>query len=87
MISENSKVVGGVKYLTMVRGEPIPPVKFSMIPEHVLLLEKISTTNKFLLSCNDRRVPEEWLKRYGHQVRDVVFFFLDEQTGELERVS
>ena len=33
--------------------------------------------NKFLVFGNDRRVPEEWLKRYGKLVKDVNFFFYD----------
>jgi len=87
MVDLNREIVGDAKYLTMVRGKRIPPAKFSMISEYVWLLEKVSATHKFLVFGNDRRVPEEWLKKYGHLIRDVVFFFLDEQTRELKRLD
>jgi hypothetical protein len=87
MVSSDGHVVGDAKYLTMVRGERMPPAKFSMIAEHVWLLEKIPAINKFLVFGNDRRVPQEWLKKYGHLVKNVVFFFLDEHTQRLEKLN
>jgi len=87
IVSSDGQVVGDAKYLTMVKGERLPPAKFSMIAEHVWLLEKISATHKFLVFGNDRRVPQEWLKKYGHLVKNVVFFFLDEQTQGLEKLN
>lgn len=87
MVDLDGEIVGDAKYLTMVRGERIPPAKFSMISEYVWLLEKVSAIHKFLVFGNDHRVPIEWLKRYGHLVADVVFFFLNTQTGELERLN
>lgn len=77
LVSSDEEIVGDAKYLTMVRGEFLPPAKFSMIAEHVWLLERISAKHKFLVFGNDRRVPEKWLKRYGHLVEDVEFFFLN----------
>jgi hypothetical protein len=32
----------------------------------------------FLVFGNDRRVPVEWLKRYGNLVADVAFYFIDD---------
>lgn len=87
MVDRDGEVAGDAKYLSMVRGERIPPAKFSVISEYVWLLEKTSATHKFLVFGNDRRVPEGWLRRYGSLVRDVVFFFLDEQTRRLEKLN
>jgi len=85
IVSRDLQVVGDVKAYTMVRGVSIPPAKFSTIAEHVWFLEKIAAQKKFLVFGKDRRVPEEWLKRYGYLVRDVEFYFLDEQ-GNLEKL-
>jgi len=87
MISADGKIVGDAKYFTMVRGVSIPPAKFSTIAEHVWLLEKTSANCKFLIFGNDRRVPREWLRKYGHLVKDVIFYFLDEQKQTLEKLT
>jgi hypothetical protein len=87
MTSPDGQIVGDAKYLTMVRGKRLPPAKFSVIAEYVWLLEKSPATYKFLVFGNDRRVPEEWLKRYGHLIENVVFFFLDERTQKLEKLN
>ena len=75
-VSADSQVVGDAKYYTMVGGIRLPPAKFSVIAEHVWLLEKTSARHKFLVFGNDSRVPEQWLKRYGRFVSDVEFFFM-----------
>ncbi len=87
MVSYDCKVVGDAKCFAMVRGVSIPPAKFSVIAEHVWLLEKTSAEHKFLVFGNDRRVSLEWLKRYGHLVKDVAFYFLDERNQKLERLN
>ena len=86
MVSPDYKIVGDAKYYSMVRGEKIPPAKFSTIAEHVWMLEKIDADIKFLVFGNDKRVPVEWLKRYGHLVEDVVFYFIHED-GTVEQLS
>jgi hypothetical protein len=86
MVSADCKIVGDAKYLTMVHGVSKPPAKFSMIAEYVWLLEKSPATHKFLVFGHDRRVPQEWLKVYGHLVKDVAFYFLDEN-GKLEKLN
>jgi len=86
MVSPDYKIVGDAKYYSMVRGEKIPPAKFSIIAEHVWMLEKIDADIKFLVFGNDKRVPVEWLKRYGHLVEDVVFYFIHED-GTVEELS
>jgi len=86
MVSADCRIVGDAKYLTMVHGISIPPAKFSNIAEHVWLLEKTTATHKFLVFGHDRRVPQEWLKRYGHLVKDVAFYFVDEN-GKLEKLN
>jgi len=87
MVSDDGRIVGDAKYFTMVRGISIPPAKFSVIAEHVWLLEKTSAKHKFLVFGNDRRVPLEWLKRYGHLVKDITFYFLDVQSQKLEKLN
>lgn len=77
LVSPDHKFVGDAKYFTMVRGKKLPPAKFSVIAEYVWLLEHTDALIKFLVFGNDRRVPEQWLKRYGSHVLGVQFFFLD----------
>jgi hypothetical protein len=86
MVSQDPRIVGDAKYFTLVRGERLPPAKFSVIAEHVWLLEKTGAqTTKFLVFGNDRQVPELWLKRYGKLVSDVSFYFLDDE-GRLKQL-
>lgn len=75
MVSPDGSTVGDAKYYTLVRGELLPPAKFSVIAEHVWLLEKTPARNRFLVFGNERRVPEQWLARYGHLVCSVNFFY------------
>lgn len=86
LVSPDQQIVGDAKFYTLVKGKGLPPAKFSVIAEHVWLLERTTATHRFLVFGNDRRVPEQWLKRYGHLVRDVAFFFLTE-AGDLERLQ
>ena len=86
LVSADGSIVGDAKYFTMVRGRFLPPAKFSVIAEHVWLLEKTAASRKFLVFGNDRRVPEEWLRRYIHLAKSVEFYFLDVGTGRLDRL-
>jgi hypothetical protein len=79
LVSSDHKIVGDAKFYTLVRGEQLPPAKFSVIAEHVWLLEKVTAERKFLVFGNERQVPERWLVRYGALVGDVRFWFIDEQ--------
>jgi len=83
LVSPDKTIVGDAKYYTMVRGNRLPPAKFSVIAEYVWLLEHTKAQYKFLVFGNDRRVPEEWLLRYGNLVSGVKFFFL-EDNGTLQ---
>lgn len=85
MVSEDFHIIGDAKYYSMVRGKYIPPAKFSVISEHVWMLEKIDATTRFLVFGNDIRVPEEWLKRYGNYVENVSFYFLY-PSGKISRL-
>ena len=87
MISEDYEVVGDAKYYTMVRGKSLPPAKFATIAEHVWLLEKTGAKHKFLIFGNDKRVPEEWLKRYGKLVDGIDFFFYIVGEDKIERLN
>lgn len=79
LVSPDGAIVGDAKYYTMVGGQHLPPAKFSIIAEHVWLLEKTQARNKFLVFGNDIEVPKRWLARYGHLCRKVDFFFLSDE--------
>jgi hypothetical protein len=83
LISQDQQIVGDAKYYTLVNGVGLPPAKFSVIAEHVWLLERTRATTKFLVFGNDIRVPEMWLKRYGKLVGGIAFFFLTDE-GSLQ---
>ena len=85
LVSPDYRIVGDAKYYTMIRGERLPPAKFSTISEHVWMLENIDANTKFLVFGNDKRVPLEWLKRYGYLVKTVKFYFIDEN-GNVEEL-
>ena len=87
MVSSDKTVVGDAKFLTMVRGKKTPPAKLSNIFEYVYLLEKTPAKIKFMVFGNDKRVPNLWLKRYGHLLKEIQFFFLDWKTGILENLK
>jgi len=50
------------------------------------MLEKIDASIKFLVFGNDKRVPQEWLKRYGKFAKSVRFYFLDKR-GNITRLD
>jgi hypothetical protein len=83
LVSPDGSVVGDAKYFTLVQGQRLPPVKFSVIAEHVWLLEKTKASTRFLVFGNQREVPQLWLKHYGSLVSAVDFYFLSED-GALE---
>jgi hypothetical protein len=70
----------------MVRGTDTQPAKFSIIAERVWLLEKTDARCRFLVFGNNRKVPTQWLKKYGHLAREVAFLFLADD-GQLEVLS
>ena len=86
MVSADCDIVGDAKYLTLVRGQRLPPAKFSVIAEHVWLLEKTGAPMTFLVFGNDRQVPELWLQRYGKLASGVSFYFLSDD-GTLEALT
>jgi hypothetical protein len=85
-VSPDGRIVGDAKYYTRVGGIRLPPAKFSVIAEHVWLLEKTHAPGTFLVFGNDRRVPVLWLERYGNLVSSVVFYFLTDD-GQLETLT
>jgi hypothetical protein len=86
LVSSDKTIIGDAKYLTMVRGTSIPPAKFATIAEYVWLLEKTGAKKKFLVFGKDKRVPLEWLKRYGSLVNHIDFYFIDENQ-KLEKLK
>jgi hypothetical protein len=85
LVSPDRKIIGDAKYYTLVQGERLPPAKFSIIAEHVWLLEKTGASVPFLVFGNDRKVPELWLERYGNLASSVTFYFLTD-SGVLEHL-
>jgi hypothetical protein len=85
LVAPDGKIVGDAKYYTLVRGLVLPPAKFSVIAEHVWLLEKTGAPVTFLVFGNDRSVPARWLERFGDLVGGLAFYFLDDD-GSLEQL-
>ena len=79
-VSPDRRVVGDAKHFSLVGGVGLPPAKFSIIAEHVWLLEKTSAPMALLVFGNDRGVPQRWRVGLG-----VAFFFVYED-GTLERL-
>ena len=84
LVSPDGDIVGDAKYYTLVGGQHLPPAKFSIIAEHVWLLEKTQARSKFLVFGNDIEVPKRWLARYGHLRGDVAFYFLTDEGDVVE---
>ena len=76
MLSADGNIIGDAKFYTLVGGKRKPPAKFSIIAEHVWLLEKAQADIKFLVFGNQIEVPRLWLGKYGNLVNDVSFYFL-----------
>jgi hypothetical protein len=85
LVSPDKDIVGDAKYFTLIWGQRLPPAKFSIISEHVWLLEKTGVSATFLVFGNDRQVPTLWLQRYGKLASGVSFYFLTDD-GVLERL-
>ena len=85
-VSPDQQVIGDAKYYTRVGGVGLPPAKFSIITEHVWLLEKTGARTRFLVFGNDQVVPTLWLERYGNLISRVTFYFLSDD-GQLEHVN
>jgi hypothetical protein len=86
LVSPARDIVGDAKYFTLVRGQRLPPAKFSVIAEHVWLLQKTGAPLTFLVFGNDRQVPALWLARYGALGSGVDFFYLSDD-GALEPLT
>lgn len=84
-VSSDGSIVGDAKFYTLVGGVSLPPAKYATIAEYIWLLEKTKATHKFLIFGNDIRVPEGWVKKYGHLPDGVDFFFLHGD-GRLEKL-
>ena len=85
LVSPDYRIVGDAKHYGMVRGKHLPPAKFATISEHVWFLEKIDADIKFLVFGKDKRVPLEWLKRYGYLVNNIKFYYINNK-GQLEEL-
>jgi hypothetical protein len=81
LVSPDGAIAGDAKYFTLVRGQRLPPAKFSIIVECVWLLEKTAAPVKFLVFGHDREVPQLWLARYGPLLANISFYFLNDDGG------
>ena len=78
LVSPDRRTVGCALYCAPVRGQRLPPAKFSLIGERVWLLEKTGAGVRFLVFGYDRDVPRLWFRRYGHLAPGVRFYYLDD---------
>lgn len=85
LVSQDGQIVGDAKYLSMVRGEKAPPAKWSVIAEHVWLLEKTQATVKFIVFGNDQRVVRGWIERWGQYMNPEIHFYFMKDSGALDR--
>ena len=85
-VSPYRRVVGDTKYFSLIGGVGLPAAKFSIIAEHVWLLEKTGARTTILVFGNDRAVPLRWLARYGALASSVAFFFVHDD-ATLERLA
>ncbi len=86
LVAQDGRIVGDAKYFTLVRSTGLPTAKFSIIAEHVWLMEKTRAPVRFLVFGNDRNVPLLWLARYGNLVGSTVSYFLTDD-GQLEHLG
>ena len=75
--------MGDVVCLTMGGASKLPPARVSIVSELVWMLEKTGAPKVFVVFGKDRRVPQEWLRRYGNLAGAVNFYFLSDN-GEIE---
>ena len=59
--------------------------KFSIVAEHVCVLEKSGAYTTFLVFGNQRELPQRWPAPYAELASSVAFFFLSED-GTLEQL-
>jgi hypothetical protein len=85
-VSPDRQIVGDAKYFSRAAGVGLPPAKFSIIAEHVWLLDKTNAASTFLVLGGDREVPIRWLERYSELASAVTFFFLPDD-GALQRLA
>jgi len=86
LVSPDNNIVGDAKYLTLVNREKLPPAKFMEIAGHCWLLEKVETEKRFLVFGNQIDVPEKWLKKYGKLVKNIEFYFID-NNGNITKLN
>jgi len=75
LVSGDGKIVGEIMFLS---GGRSPTSRFSLITERAWLLEKVKAQRKFIAFGNDIIVPKLWLQRYGKLIKDIEFYFIDE---------
>ena len=79
-VSSDGKIVGE---LIIARGNRPSSSYFSYIASTLWFLEKIEANEKIIVFYGDERVPKEWLRRFGHLIKDIKFFLLDIKKGAL----
>jgi len=81
LVSDDKKIIGEV---IIARGKRPSSSYFEYIASSLWFLEKIDVSGeKFIVFCGDKKVPIEWLRRFGHKTRDIKFYFFNIDTSEL----
>lgn len=86
LVSPDYRIVGEAIYQEKFKGAEIPPGKLTYISEIVWLLEKVSAEVKFIVFGGDERVPKAWLTKYGPLLKDIKFYFLNEE-GSINKLA
>lgn len=84
-VSADGSIVGEGKCYASMGG--IGAQRFDSISRTVWMLEKVDAKTKFIVFGKDRKVPIEWLKRYGELVEGIDFYFVDVEKRNLELLS
>lgn len=83
-VSDDGKIIGE---LIIAKGNRPPSSYFTYIASVLWFLEKIDADEKFLVFFGDKDVPKEWLRHFGHLIKEIKFFFLDVKQRVLIPIS
>jgi hypothetical protein len=83
MVSSDHTIVGDAKYWNW---KPNRQGQSATITEYVWLLEKVVAKEKFLVFGKDRKFPSKWLEKYNNLIKDIKFYFMDND-GNLEQLN
>ena len=76
-VSADKKFMGDAKFLKNI---PEPAAKYDNISKYVWLLQNSDAQIKFLIFGRDKEVPERYLKRFEPLIKDVEFYFFNNES-------